>query len=113
MKKVARAFNPLGRPPDRTPSWTLVRTTDIYFAAALSVLGGVPESIDKTDPRHMVFEFKPRSLSAPLPEGPSVDLEEIERRWANRDLPVNAPEYAEAIRRMKSLVHGSKSLISP
>lgn len=83
----------------------MLKTTDIYFAAALSVLGGVLESIDRTDPRHMIFEFKPKTLSNPLPEAPAVDLDDIERRWANRDLPINAPEYAEAIRRMKFLVH--------
>lgn len=82
------------------------KTSDIYFASALSALGAKLESIDKTDPRHMVFEFSsPESSSDAIPKFAVLDLDYIERGWLNKVLPVNAPEYAEAIKRMKSIVH--------
>lgn len=93
-------------------------TTDIYLAAAFLSLGAILEGIDRTDPRHMVFSFSDGSNSTMI-NGQSVttivsgvttdfsvyNLDVWERSWANRTLNVNASSYAEAIRRMKSLVH--------
>jgi hypothetical protein len=71
------------------------RTSDIYYAAALLALGAKLEETDRTDPRHMQFYFSSET----------IDLEILEVKWANRELVVNAFDYSEAIKRMKSLVH--------
>lgn len=84
---------------------TTKKTTDIYFASALSALGATLKDVDRADPRHMVFEFAPRTLSGDLPPAPSQNLDYIEREWANGILVVNAVQYAEALKRMKSIVH--------
>ena len=36
------------------------KTTDIYLASAMSALGANLEGVDKSDPKHMVFEFSPK-----------------------------------------------------
>lgn len=85
-----------------------MKTTDIYLASALSALGANLENVDKTDPRHMEFEFSPRKASTgalATIDLPIMDLEFIERQWANKTLSVNAVEFADAIKRMKSVVH--------
>lgn len=88
-------------------------TTDIYFAAALLALGAKLDKTDKTDPRHMEFHF-----SSPLKEvppaltgtpgtvmAPSLNLDGLETEWVNKSMKINAFEFAEAIKRMKSVVH--------
>lgn len=89
---------------------TTKRTTDIYFASALSALGATLESVDKTDVKHMVFEFslvKPDPVQEPLMAAITTgkDLDVWENQWANKSLFVNAVDYAEAIKRLKSVVH--------
>jgi hypothetical protein len=83
-------------------------TKDIYFAAALLALGAEYESADRTDPRHVEFYFSPRKAKtgalATL-EIATQDLDAIEAQWVNKTLVVNAIEYSEAIKRMKSIVH--------
>lgn len=81
-------------------------TKDIYFAAALLALGAEYDSVDKTDSRHMEFYFIPRSSNSDvIPSFPAQDLDAIETQWVNKTLVVNAVEYSEAIKRMKSVVH--------
>lgn len=96
-------------------------TTDIYFAAALLSLGAKLEKTDREDPRHMVFSFSTPKVqkfeSQFLPGSISVggtqsiamvdklDLEKLENEWVNKTLTVNAFEFAEALKRMKSIVH--------
>lgn len=84
------------------------KTTDLYLASALSALGAILENVDKTDPRHMIFEFAPRKVSTgelAKIDLPTQDLDAIERDWANQILVVNAVQYSEAIKRLKSIVH--------
>ena len=96
-------------------------TTDIYFAAALLALGAKLEKTDKTDPRHMEFHFsspmrpaplaltggvdQPFTANLPLTQIPVLNLEGLESEWVNKSLTINAFEFAEAIKRMKSVVH--------
>lgn len=94
-------------------------TTDIYFAAALLALGAKLEKTDRTDPRHMEFQFSSptrpappalvrggeTTINLPFTQIPTMDLEKMETDWANKSLQINAFEFAEAIKRMKGLVH--------
>lgn len=96
-------------------------TTDIYFAAALLSLGAKLEKTDKADVRHMEFEFSSpvdlkfetkiseidvaRTISSAQVEKPRLDLDNLETQWVNKTLQVNAFEFAEALKRMKSIVH--------
>jgi len=80
------------------------KTTDIYFAAALLSLGAKLESTNKDDPRHMEFEFSVNHALDDI-QVQAPDLDVLENKWVNRTLQVNAFEFAEAIKRMKSLVH--------
>lgn len=88
-------------------------TTDIYLAAAFLSLGAKLDKTDKSDPRHMVFQFSSPLKSVPpaltgtpgTVMAPSLDLDALENQWVNRNLMVNAFEFAEALKRMKSLVH--------
>lgn len=81
-------------------------TKDIYLAAALSALGARLESVDKSDPKHMEFVFVPKQE---FQTGALADLgqnlEALKLEWTNRTLMVNAADYSEAIKRMKSEVH--------
>ena len=90
------------------------KTKDLYLSAALLALGAELVNVDRTDERHMEFEF-----SSPKVEGTvlasstdakgyihiSEPLSEYETQWANKNLMVNAVAYADAIRRLKSLIH--------
>lgn len=95
-------------------------TTDIYFAAALLALGAKLDKTDKADPRHMEFHFS--APSAPVMNinsgtgvGPTLsvvnalDLEALETEWVNKSMKINAFEFAEAIKRMKSVVHSRET----
>lgn len=86
----------------------LKQTSDLYLAAAFSAMGATLENVDKTDPRHMVFEFSPRKVSTGALaniELTTQDLDAIERNWANQILTINAVQFAEAIKRLKSVIH--------
>lgn len=93
---------------------TTKKTSDIYLAAAMLSLGAELVKTDKDDPRHMVFEFRavPANDSQPsnplVAERPVVDLEWVENQWVNGQLLVNGPRMADAIRKMKSVVHTSR-----
>lgn len=85
------------------------RTTDVYFAATLLALGWKLDQVDRKDPRHMVFEFvgKPSNLGTVQEDIDQQNLDTLETQWANKTLMVNGWEQAEAIKRMKSLIHSS------
>ncbi len=91
-------------------------TTDIYFAAALLALGAKLDRTDKSDPRHMEFHFSAPATTtgtvnlttnaAPVISTiPALDLDRLETEWVNKSMKINAFEFAEAIKRMKSVVH--------
>lgn len=84
-----------------------MKTSDVYLAAALLALKFPLERINRADPRHMVFEFSTPILSGNLSEMTVIGLTDVETRWANRTLTVNAFDFAEAIKRMKSIIHSS------
>jgi len=85
------------------------RTTDVYFGAILLALGWKLERVDRKDPRHMVFEFvgKSSNLGVVQEDTDQENLDTLETQWANRSLTVNAFDFAEAIKRMKSVIHSS------
>lgn len=84
-----------------------MKTSDVYLAAALLALGYRLSEIDRTDPRHMIFSFTLVAETGELGIIARAGLKEIETEWANRSLTVNAFDFAEAIKRMKSLIHSS------
>lgn len=74
-------------------------TTDIYFASALIAMGAKLENVDRTDLRHMVFTLS-------LSEVAENNFNELEKDWLNRTGVMGAMyNMAEAIKRMKSVVH--------
>lgn len=93
----------------------MLSTSDIYLAAALMSLGAKLEETDKEDPRHMVFDFalEPPKFDSPALQAavengktePDDILKGYEKLWANSELMVNAVKFAEAIKRLKSIVH--------
>jgi hypothetical protein len=102
---------------DGNLSWEIINdrrykmktTSDIYFAAALSALGAVLDDVDKSDSKHMKFTFTPRTAeSFAAKETAAIatqDLDFIEKQWVNETLILNAVRYAEALKRLKSVVH--------
>lgn len=81
-------------------------TSDIYLSAALSSLGAKLDSVDKSDPKHMQFTFSPKpEFQTGALADLRQDLESLKLEWTNKTLMVNAADYAEAIKRMKSEVH--------
>ena len=86
------------------------QTTDVYFGAALLALGYKLEEVDRKDPRHMKFVFVGKSdgnLGALHEDITQENLDSLEASWANRSLVVNGWDFAEAIKRMKSVIHSS------
>lgn len=93
-------------------------TTDLYLAASFLALGATLEKVDKSDPRHMVFELSKEdaylhqntntndanwnTLAVPLKFD---DLDSYETAYANGVLLVNAIQFKDAIQRLKSIVH--------
>lgn len=75
-------------------------TKNIYLAACFLCAGAALIDVDKTEERHQKFIFDYQL------EG-SVDLDKIEIDFANKTLLVNAVEYGEAIRQLKSVIHSS------
>jgi len=84
-----------------------MKTSDVYLASACLALGYKLETVNRTDPRHMQFEFSSTIQTGALGELSKLELDEVEVKWANRSLLVNAFDFAEAIKRMKSLIHSS------
>lgn len=97
----------------------MLTTSDIYLAAALMSLGAKLGDVNRDDPRHMEFimemspaEFQSKVLSNALSNTNTataivepITLTDYEKRWMNGELMVNAVKFAEAIKRMKSVVH--------
>jgi hypothetical protein len=84
------------------------KTSDVYFASALLSKNYKLCEVDRTDPRHMVFFFDYGDKSNLGQVHDSVlqeNIDTIETQWVNRSLQVNAFDFAEAIKRMKSLIH--------
>lgn len=78
-----------------------MRTSKMYLAAALMSLGAKKIDIDKTDPKHMKF-----ILSYSLPFSDEDEwFAEMEEKWNNRTLPVNAQDFVDAIQELKAEVH--------
>lgn len=82
-------------------------TSDVYLASACLALGYKLETVNRTDPRHMRFEFSAEIQTGTLGESSKLEMSEVEVKWANRSLTVNAFDFAEAIKRMKSVIHSS------
>jgi len=82
-------------------------TSDVYLASACLALGYKLETVDRKDPRHMKFEFVGNLRTGELGNMVKNSLEDIETEWANRTLVVNAFDFSEAIKRMKSIIHSS------
>ena len=85
-------------------------TKDLYLASAFLSLGAEYNGVDKTDSRHMIFHFLPRKVSTgelSKIDVPTQDLDDIETQWVNGNLLVNAVAFADAIKRMKSVVHST------
>lgn len=98
-------------------------TSDIYLAAAFLASGAKLEKTDRTDPRHMEFSFsapqslqfeskilesaigETKTLTSQQVMKDTLDLDAIETQWVNKQLKGNLFEFAEAIKRMKSVVH--------
>lgn len=102
----------------------MLLTTDIYLAAALMSLGAKLDKVNRDDPRHMEFQMeleRPSTVTVtPAPQFSSptltnavqtpdpiktITLSDYEKSWMNGELMVNAVKFAEAIKRMKSVVH--------
>ena len=84
-----------------------MKTSDVYLASACLALGYKLETVNRTDPHHMQFEFSSTIQTGALGELSKLELDEVEVKWANRSLLVNAFDFAEAIKRMKSIIHSS------
>lgn len=70
------------------------QTKDLYLAAAILALkAGTLEDVDRHDRRHMRFLFAGK------------DLDRVEAKWINRALVVNAADFADGVRKMKSIIH--------
>lgn len=81
-------------------------TTDIYFASALIAMGAKLENVDRTDLRHMVFTLSLETPDTPLAQAYSQSFDNLEKDWLNRVGTMGAMyNMAEAIKRMKSVVH--------
>lgn len=72
-------------------------TKDIYLAAALVALGATYIGADKSEPRHMEFQF--------LNDG--FDYDSVHTDWVNSVLKVNAVAFKNALQQMKSVVHSA------
>jgi hypothetical protein len=68
-------------------------TTNVYLAAALLSHDIKLVDVDRLDSRHIKFIF----------EGDGVDAVVID--WDNKELEVNAREYADALREIKLKIH--------
>lgn len=69
-------------------------TKDLYLAAAILALRvGELMGVDRKDKRHMKFTFDGNNLTR------------IQDAWESGECEVNGPDYAHAIRKMKSVIH--------
>ena len=88
-----------------------MKTSDVYLASALLSLNYRLINIDRTNPKHMIFEFghfeSNNNMGKVGEELIKENLNNVEKAWANRTLVGNLNDFAEAIKRMKSLIHSS------
>lgn len=68
-------------------------TTNVYLAAALLTQDIKLVNVDRLDSKHIKFCF----------EGDGVDAVVID--WDNKELEVNARDYADALREIKLKIH--------
>lgn len=84
-----------------------MKTSDVYLASALLSLKYELVNIDRTNPKHMIFEFSAGTSENLGDAVRTYNIENIEKAWANRTLTGNLNDFSEAIKRMKSLIHSS------
>lgn len=84
-----------------------MKTSDVYLASALLSLKYELVNIDRTNPKHMVFEFSAGTSENLGDAVRTYNIENVEKQWANRTLTGNLNDFSEAIKRMKSLIHSS------
>lgn len=78
-----------------------MKTSKMYFAAALMSLGARKVGVDRVDPKHMKF-----ILSYSLPFSDEDEwFEQREDEWNTRTLQVNAQMFVDAIQELKAEVH--------
>jgi len=70
-------------------------TRDIYLAAVWMALGAKFVKADRTNIRHQIFHFK----------SDAVDFDDVEKKWTNAELTVNAVQFKDAIQRMKGIIY--------
>lgn len=79
-----------------------VSTADMYLAALLLAKDFSLINIDRSDPKHIHFEFGADS-DDPLLGAGSADT--VIRSYTNGDSVVMASRFVEALRKIKSLIH--------
>jgi hypothetical protein len=67
---------------------------DMYLSAAFMAEGVKYLRADRTDPKKMQFIFEDNG-----------DADRINAQWANATLLVSATAFADALRRIKSIIH--------
>jgi hypothetical protein len=74
-------------------------TKNFYLAAAFMTLGAKYESMSNEDPNpgKKTFHFSG-----------TIDFQKIKKDFANETLQINASRYADCIRNLKSILHGSE-----
>ena len=84
-----------------------MKTSDVYLASALLSLKYELVNIDRTNPKHMIFEFSAGTSENLGDAVRTYNIENVEKMWANQTLTGNLNDFSEAIKRMKSLIHSS------
>ncbi len=79
-----------------------VSTADMYLAALLLAKDFSLINIDRSDPKHIHFEFDSESDDPQIGAGSADDLI---RSYTNGDAVVRASRFVEALRKIKSLIH--------
>jgi len=69
-------------------------TRDMYLAAAFMAEGVKYLKADRTDPKKMLFVFEDNG-----------EADRINAQWANATLVISATSFADALRRIKSIIH--------
>jgi len=87
-------------------------TKDLDLAAAYLAVGAEYVRADKSNPKNIEFYFAPREISKQSTIGaiatlhiPTQDLDRVEAEWTNETLVVNAVKYAQALKRLKGIIH--------
>ena len=86
-------------------------TSTLGIAAAVKSLGAEYVRTDKSNTRSMVFYFcvpkDPSGLDKILGKL-SFAFEDVERRYTNGSLPVDAKAYYQALQDLKSVIHSGR-----